>query len=168
MRSRVYKRPYRPITLTPGRIEPAFPLRRMAEQLMREETFVATGRDALTLVHSEQLTAVLTVARRGTTCDAHRLPGPTIIVAITGTLTIAPGAGGHAVRIAEGDAVGLGSGIDHTVKARRDCAFLTLIGAHDAPRSAGAMHRTPHRATASSGCPPPAGTPASPPPRSGA
>ena len=84
-----FHRPYEPIDPAAERVTP-FRLDAMAQQLRAESTFQNGDRDALTLVHGDGLTAVLTVAKRGTVCDLHHQPGPSLIVDLSGSLTVHP------------------------------------------------------------------------------
>ena len=69
--SEAFERPFRPVELTASTLT-SFPLQAMAQQLMTEDAFQRSGRNALTLIHHKDLTVVLTVlqagADKGPTC----------------------------------------------------------------------------------------------------
>jgi len=119
-------RPSEPRELREGTIE-HFALRRLVEQLMAEDTFVSTGRDALTLVHAPTLSVVLTVARRGTACDVHQVPTAALIVCLVGAIVVARADGDVAVHLEEGAAAGMAPDTLHVLRAESDCAFLTVL-----------------------------------------
>jgi quercetin dioxygenase-like cupin family protein len=54
----------------------------MAEQLMTEEAFHTSGRNALTLIHHKNLTVVLTVMRAGAVLEEHHAPAPVYAAAV--------------------------------------------------------------------------------------
>ena len=59
-----FARPFRPIALAASTLT-SFPVHAMAQQLMAEEAFQQSGRNALTLIHTKNLTVVLTVSESG-------------------------------------------------------------------------------------------------------
>ena len=89
-----YERPYRPIEIDDGLVK-SFPLFAMVEQLRGEEVYLRTGRDALTLIRGQSLTVVLTVARKGTSCDEHHVPHDALIIALDGWITVSSPAATH-------------------------------------------------------------------------
>jgi quercetin dioxygenase-like cupin family protein len=95
---------------------------------MKEEAFRKSGRDALTLVHGRDLTAVLTAAKKGTICGEHRNPGPTMILPLSGSLRISASALGRSLDLRRGSAAAVAPKVPHVIEARSTCAFLTLIG----------------------------------------
>ena len=62
--SEPFARPFRPVELTSSTLT-SFPLQAMAQQLMTEDVFHTSGRNALTLLHHKNLTVVLTVLQAG-------------------------------------------------------------------------------------------------------
>ena len=68
---KAFERPYRPLNVDNSWIE-SFPLKAMARQLMDEDAFAESGRNALTLVRGNEMTVVLTVIRAGTALHEHR------------------------------------------------------------------------------------------------
>src|SRR5215467_436707 len=71
--SEAFVRPFRPVELTASTLT-SFPLQAMAQQLMTEDAFQTSGRNALTLIHHPNLTVVLTVLRAGAVLDEHHAP----------------------------------------------------------------------------------------------
>jgi quercetin dioxygenase-like cupin family protein len=122
-----YQRPFQPIHVGPDTFE-SFGLTPMARQLMREESFRKSGRDALTLVHDRGLTAVLTAAKRGTICGEHRHSGPAMILALSGSLRVSAPGPGKSLDLRSGAAAAVAPRVRHVIEARSNCAFLTLIG----------------------------------------
>lgn len=123
-----YERPYRPIPLADVEMKD-FVFRPMIEQLCGEPSLHSSGRAALTLVHGDGLTVVLTVARAGTHYEAHDAAGPTLFVVLAGLVAV-DGGGAH-TRVDEGGALALGPRVHHAIDAESDCAFLTIIGEQD-------------------------------------
>jgi quercetin dioxygenase-like cupin family protein len=121
-----YERPFRPVDLTDAETR-NFPLPAMRRQLTSEESYGATGRASLTLVHGEGLTAVLTAARPGTRFDEHVAGGPTLFVVLSGRLVIEPATGGSRT-LEEGQAFALGPHVRHAMHAAGETMFLTVIG----------------------------------------
>lgn len=125
--AQAYERPFRPVELSVESMR-SFPLQSMIQQLRSERTYRDAGRDALTLVHGEGLTAVLTVARQGTTCDEHSYPAPTLMLGLLGSLSISSPSDGGERSLREGEVIGMAPNVGHAVTAKSDCAFLTVIG----------------------------------------
>jgi quercetin dioxygenase-like cupin family protein len=121
-----YERPFHPIDLENSELR-KFALRAMVAQLETEESLHESGRASLTLVHGPGLTVVLTAARTRTTFEEHQAAGPTLFIVLTGSLAVMP-AGQPALALTEGDAFALGPDVRHTLEARSNCAFLTIIG----------------------------------------
>src|SRR5215510_2247994 len=69
--SEAFVRPFRPGELTASTLT-SFPLQAMAQQLMTEDAFQTSGRNALTLIHHTHLTVVLTVLKAACTRRASR------------------------------------------------------------------------------------------------
>src|SRR5262245_6677872 len=118
-----YDRPFFPIELENSELR-KFSLRAMVTQLERELSRNDSGRASLTLVHGPGLTAVLTVARAGTTFEEHQAAGPTLFVVLSGALSVLP-VEQQRMALAEGDAFALGPDVRHTLEASSDCSFLT-------------------------------------------
>ncbi len=88
---KAFERPYRPLNFSKSWIE-SFPLHAMAEQLMREDAFDESGRNALSLVRGDEMTVVLTVMKAGAALHEHRAPGPATVVLLSGRIRISAGA----------------------------------------------------------------------------
>jgi len=120
-----YQRPYRPVVLDGAQLK-EFAFGPMIEQLHGERAAADGDRSALTLVHGEGLTVVLTVARPGTRCEPHDAAGPTMLLVLSGTIAV--GAEGERHRVEKGGALAIGASVRHEIDAESDCAFLTIIG----------------------------------------
>jgi quercetin dioxygenase-like cupin family protein len=121
-----YERPYRPIELDGGLVT-SFPLFSMVEQLRAEDVYERTGRDALTLIHGKSLTVVLTVARKGTSCDEHHVPHDALIIALDGWITIASPTRDEPLGLHPGSVAALAADVPQTITAQEDSAFLTVL-----------------------------------------
>ncbi len=122
---KAFERPYRPSHLDTSWIG-SFPLLAMAEQLMAEEAFAGSGRNALTLVRGEDLTVVLTVIREGALIHEHRAPGPATVITLSGSIRILTG--NEKMTLEHGSAVSFTADVPHAVEAGQDSAFLIVIG----------------------------------------
>ncbi len=122
---KAFERPYRPLNLDDSWIE-SFPLKAMARQLMDEDAYGESGRNALTLVRGDKMTLVLTVIRAGTALHEHRAPGPATVIPLSGNIRMS---GGHEKMTLEpGSAVSFTPDVLHAVEAVEDSAFLIVIG----------------------------------------
>ena len=83
--SEAFVRPFRPVELTASTLT-SFPLQAMAQQLMTEEAFQTSGRNALTLIHHTNLTVVLTVLKAGAGLDEHHAPAPVTLLLLFGEI----------------------------------------------------------------------------------
>jgi quercetin dioxygenase-like cupin family protein len=122
-----YERPFVPVDLS-ERAAAIFPLQGMIEQLSREEVFREANRNALTLVHHDNLTAVLTVAKEGARCADHSAAEPTLVVGLTGELEVQAASDGEVIHVSEGSAAVLAPDVLHNLVAVTDCAYLLVIG----------------------------------------
>ena len=122
---KAFERPYRPLKVNETWIE-SFPLPAMAEQLMAEDAFSESGRNALTLVRGDEMTVVLTVMKRGAALHEHRAPGPATVILLSGRIRISAGA--EETPLESGSAVSFTANLRHAVKAVEDSAFLIVIG----------------------------------------
>lgn len=122
-----YERPYRPVALNGTELKD-FAFQPMMQKLWGEPSLRSSGRAALTLVHGDGLTAVLTVAHAGTHYEAHDAGGPTLYVVLSGSVTVGDGSAGARILVEAGGAVALGPRLRHAIDAESDCAFLTIIG----------------------------------------
>ena len=122
---KAFERPYRPLNVDNSWIE-SFPLMAMARQLMDEDAFAESGRNALTLVRGNEMTVVLTVIRAGTALHEHRAPGPATVIPLSGNIRMS---GGHEkMPLEPGSAVSFTADVLHAVEAVEDSAFLIVIG----------------------------------------
>lgn len=122
---RAFERPYRPLKVNETWIE-SFPLHAMAEQLMVEDAFAESGRNALSLVRGDEMTVVLTVMKEGAVLHEHRAPGPATVVLLSGRIRISSGA--EEATLESGSAVSFTANLRHAVKAAEESAFLIVIG----------------------------------------
>ena len=120
-----FERPYRPVDLNTS-LTKSFPLMSMAEKLMREAEFAASGRSALTLARGDGMTVVLTVMKEGTALEDHRAPSPATVITLSGRIIFTTSA--EKITMDQGDAVTFTSDILHAVYASEDSAFLIIIG----------------------------------------
>ena len=123
-----FERPYRPAYVNASWIK-SFPLLAMAEQLMNEDAFAQSGRNALTLVRGDEMTVVLTVIRQGTVIHEHRVPGPATVIPLKGSIRIL--AGNEKMPLESGSAVSFTADVRHAVEATEDSAFLIVIGGRE-------------------------------------
>lgn len=122
-----FDRPFRPVELTPSTLT-SFPLQAMAQQLMTEEAFQTSGRNALTLIHHQALTVVLTVMRAGAVLDEHHAPAPVTLIPLFGEIVLASAAGQTALALAQGTGAVFAAQLPHRVEAQQDSAFLLVMG----------------------------------------
>ena len=122
-----FERPFRPVELTLSTLM-SFPLQAMAQQLMTEEAFQTSGRNALTLIHHKNLTIVLTVLQAGTVLDEHHAPAPVTLLPLFGEIVLASAAGTTRLTLAQGTGAVFAAHLPHRVEARQDSAFLLVMG----------------------------------------
>lgn len=122
---KAFERPYRPLKVGETWIE-SFPLKAMARQLMDEDAFAESGRNALTLVRGDEMTVVLTVIRAGTALHEHRAPGPATVILLSGNIRML--GGDEKMPLEPGSAVSFTADVLHAVEAVEDSAFLIVIG----------------------------------------
>lgn len=126
--NKAFERPFRPVELIPSIIK-SFSLHSMAQQLMTEQVFAQSGRNALTLARSEDLTVVLTVVKAGTIIKEHQAPGPVTILPLFGRITFSTSHTKNAsILLESGSAVVFAADVVHSVEANQDSAFLIVIG----------------------------------------
>ncbi len=122
---KAFERPYRPLKANETWIE-SFTLHAMAEQLMGEDAFAESGRNALSLVRGDEMTVVLTVMKEGAALHEHRAPGPATVILLSGRIRISSGV--EEAPLEPGSAVSFTANLRHAVKAMEDSAFLIVIG----------------------------------------
>jgi quercetin dioxygenase-like cupin family protein len=121
-----FERPFVPVDLA-EQAAATFPLQGMIEQLRDEDVFRDSSRNALTLLHDSELTAVLAVAKEGTQCAEHAASQPTIVVNLAGKLEIR-GSSGGVIQLVQNSAAVLAPEVVHKFAAVTDCAYLLIIG----------------------------------------
>ena len=110
--SDAFARPFRPVELTASTFT-SFPLQAMAQQLMSEDAFQTSGRNALTLIHHKHLTVVLTVLKAGAVLDEHHAPAPVTLLPLFGAIVLASAEGTQLIsRLTRG----LGQSSRHTCR----------------------------------------------------
>ena len=77
--SEAFQRPFRPVELSNSTLT-SLPVQDMAQQLMTEEAFQTSGRNALALIRDKNLTVVLTVLREGAVLQEHHAPAPVTLL----------------------------------------------------------------------------------------
>lgn len=125
--TQAYDRPFRPTELTASTVA-SFALPDMAHQLMMEETFLHTGRTALTLARGDNLTVVLIVLKAQAELHEHTAPGPITVTALSGYLEFQAEGQSDPLALQAGDTAVCGAHLPHRVKALDDSAFLLVIG----------------------------------------
>lgn len=137
--SNAYVRPFHPINFS-QRTAALFSLHDMIEQLQRESDSRSAKRDALTLLHDQGLTAVLTVARAGAECEDHFSQETTIFIMLEGELAIESALDDGILSLPAGSAGVLARDIRHRLTATTDCAYLMVMACQNKPASA-ELHR---------------------------
>jgi quercetin dioxygenase-like cupin family protein len=122
-----FVRPFRPVELTPATLM-SFPLQAMAQQLMTEDAFQTSGRNALTLIHDKDLTVVLTVLKAGAVLDEHHAPAPVTLLPLFGEIVLASAEGTTRLTLAQGIGAVFAAHLSHRVEAQQDSAFLLVMG----------------------------------------
>lgn len=125
--SQAFERPFRPVELTASTVA-SFPLHAMAQQLMTEEVFQTSGRNALTLTRNTNLTVVLTVMQAGAVLQEHHAPAPVTILPLFGSIVLSTDAGGASTELDPGTTAAFAAHVEHRVKATLDSAFLIVMG----------------------------------------
>ena len=125
--SETFARPFRPVELTASTFT-SFPLQAMAEQLMTEDVFHTSGRNALTLIHHKTLTVVLTVLKAGAVLQEHQAPAPVTLLPLVGEMVLASAEGTTRLTLAQGTGAVFAAHLPHRVEARQDSAFVLVMG----------------------------------------
>jgi quercetin dioxygenase-like cupin family protein len=125
--SDAFARPFRPVELTPSTLT-AFPLQGMAQQLMTEEAFQQSGRNALTLIHQTHLTVVLTVLKAGAILQEHHAPAPVTLLPLFGEIVLTSPGGTTRLTLDPSTAAVFAANLPHRVEARQDSAFVLVMG----------------------------------------
>jgi quercetin dioxygenase-like cupin family protein len=125
--SESFVRPFRPVELTASTLT-SFPLQAMAHQLMTEDAFQTSGRNALTLIHHTHLTVVLTVLKAGAVLEEHHAPAPVTLLPLFGEIILASAAGQTSRTLAQGTGAVFAAHLPHRVEAQQDSAFILVMG----------------------------------------
>ena len=100
----------------------------MAHQLMTEDAFQTSGRNALTLIHHTHLTVVLTVLKAGAVLEEHHAPAPVTLLPLFGEIILASAAGQTSRTLAQGTGAVFAAHLPHRVEAQQDSAFILVMG----------------------------------------
>ena len=125
--SDAFERPFRPVELTASTLT-AFPLQAMAHQLMTENAFQTSGRNALTLIHQTNLTVVLTVLKAGAVLQEHHAPAPVTLLPLFGEIILTLAEGTTRLTLDPGTAAVFAAHLPHRVEAQQDSAFVLVMG----------------------------------------
>ena len=125
--SAAFVRPFRPLELTASTLT-SLPLQAMAQQLMIEDAFQTSGRNALTLIHHKDLTVVLTVIRAGAVLEEHHAPAPVTLLPLFGEIVLASAEGTTRLTLDQRNAAVFAARLPHRVEAQQDSAFLLVMG----------------------------------------
>ena len=123
----VFARPFRPVELTASTLA-SFPIQAMAQQLMTEEAFQTSGKNALTLMRNEGLTMVLMVMKAGAVLQDHHAPAPATILPLFGSIVLSTDEGGTSTELDPGTTAAFAARLVHRVEATQDSAFLIVMG----------------------------------------
>src|SRR5215467_4780857 len=125
--SDAFARPFRPVELTVSTLT-SFPLQAMAQQLMTEDAFQTSGRNALTLIHQKELTVVLTVLRAGAVLETHHAPAPVTLLPLYGEIVLATAEESTRLTLEQGTGAVFAAHLLHRVEAQEDSAFVIVMG----------------------------------------
>jgi len=125
--SEAFERPFRPVELTPSTLT-SFPLQAMAHQLLSEDAFQTSGRNALTLIHHKDLTVVLTVLKAGAVLQEHHAPAPVTLLPLFGEIVLAAAEGTTHLTLDQGTGAVFAAHLPHRVEAQQDSAFVLVMG----------------------------------------
>jgi quercetin dioxygenase-like cupin family protein len=118
---------YRPAEISSGTVE-SFDLVQIAKDLMEDEVFRKSGRVARTLARGDQMSAIVTVIRKGTEIHEHTAPGPVSVQVLSGEIVVSVDSQKVEVSLPAGTAVILSADSGHRVSAKENSAFFLLIG----------------------------------------
>jgi quercetin dioxygenase-like cupin family protein len=125
--SEAFARPFRPVELTASTLT-SFPLQAMAQQLMTEDAFHTSGRNALTLIRHKHLTVVLTVLQAGAVLQEHHAPAPVTLLPLFGEIVLASADDTPPLTLDHSNAAVFAAHLAHRVEARQDSAFVLVMG----------------------------------------
>jgi quercetin dioxygenase-like cupin family protein len=125
--SEAFERPFRPVELSDATLT-SFPVQDMAQQLMTEEAFQTSGRNALTLIRDKNLTVVLTVLKAGAILQEHHAPAPVTLFPLFGHIVLLADEGRKSTELSPGTTGAFAAHLEHRVEATQDSAFLIVMG----------------------------------------
>jgi quercetin dioxygenase-like cupin family protein len=125
--SAAFERPFRPVELSDATLT-SFPVQEMAQQLMSEEAFQTSGRNALTLIRDQNLTVVLTVLKAGAVLQEHHAPAPVTLLPLFGNFILLADEGRKSAELSPGTTGAFSADLEHRVEAIQDSAFLIVMG----------------------------------------
>lgn len=125
--SAAFERPFRPVELSDTPLT-SFPVQAMAQQLMSEEAFQTSGRNALTLIRDQNLTVVLTVLKAGAVLQEHHAPAPVTLLPLFGNFILLADEGRQSAELSPGTTGAFSAYLEHRVEATQDSAFLIVMG----------------------------------------
>lgn len=126
--SEAFARPFRPVELTASTLT-SFSFQAMAQQLMTEDAFQTSGRNALTLMHHKDMTVVLTVLKAGAVLQEHHAPAPVTLLPLFGEIVLISAADQTSLTLTQGTGAVFAAHLPHRVEARQDSAFVLVMGA---------------------------------------
>jgi len=125
--SEAFERPFRPVELSDATLT-SFAVQEMAQQLMTEEAFQTSGRNALTLIRDKNLTVVLTVLKAGAILQEHHAPAPVTLLPLFGHIVLLAEEGRKSTELSPGTTGVFAAHLEHRVEATQDSAFLIVMG----------------------------------------
>jgi quercetin dioxygenase-like cupin family protein len=125
--SEAFERPFRPVELNDTTLT-SFPVQDMAHQLMTEEAFQTSGRNALTLIRDKSLTVVLTVLKAGGVLQEHHALAPVTLLPLFGNIVLLADEGRKSTELSPGTTGAFSAHLEHRVEATQDSAFLIVMG----------------------------------------
>lgn len=109
----------------------SFSLLSLAAQVRREDAYATGGKSGLTLVRQPDLTVVLTVVKQGVEIHEHKAHAPATVVVLEGAIDFQV-ADHEPLYLETGATVLFDAEVPHRVSAKKDSAFLLVIGGHRA------------------------------------
>lgn len=102
----------------------------LLRELREEATYLAHGRDGVTLLKTPELRVLLQVLRAGEGLGEHQAPGPITLQVLEGEVRFQ--ASEEVLYLGSGELLIMPATHAHSVEAVRDAAFLLTIAAHPA------------------------------------
>jgi quercetin dioxygenase-like cupin family protein len=122
-------RPFRPIELSPGRLE-FFDLRSLGKDLRSQPELESSGVSAVTLTRDEHVTLVLVALRRGSAMREHHAPSAGTMVVLGGRVAFVAGDGAR-TELGPGAMAAFSADVPHAVEALDDAEYLVVIGGRE-------------------------------------